>query len=241
MIESKHAAAPNVDSGEVEKFTSRAADWWDPHGPFRTLHEINPLRLGYVRGRVVLRGARVLDVGCGGGLFAEAVAAEGGEVVGIDMGPSNVGVARTHASESGFAIRYECIDAAAFAAQRPGEFDVVTCFELLEHVPDPAAIVSACALALRPGGSAFFSTINRNPKSFLLAIVAAEHLLRMVPRGTHEYLKLVRPSELAAWCRRAGLNVVDLSGLHFNPVFAEYALGGNVDVNYFAHAVKGAR
>jgi 2-polyprenyl-6-hydroxyphenyl methylase/3-demethylubiquinone-9 3-methyltransferase len=234
-------AGPGADPGEIEKFASRAADWWDADGPFRTLHEINPLRLDYVRGRAALHGARLLDVGCGGGLFAEAAAAAGASVTGIDMGAANVDAARSHAAMSGLEIRYECIDAAALASESPGTFDVVTCFEVLEHVPDPEALVAACATALKPGGAAFFSTINRSPKSFLLAIVAAEHLLRMVPRGTHEYLKLVRPSELAAWCRAAGLSVADLTGLHFNPLFREYIVGGNVDVNYFAQAVKGPR
>jgi 2-polyprenyl-6-hydroxyphenyl methylase/3-demethylubiquinone-9 3-methyltransferase len=231
--------ARNVDAGEVAKFATRAAAWWDRQGPFKTLHEINPIRLEYVRGRAALHGARLLDVGCGGGLFSEAAAAEGADVTGIDMGPANIDVARTHAAESGLEIRYECIDVAKLAAERRGEFDIVTCFELLEHVPDPAGMVAACAAALKPGGAAFFSTINRNPKSFALAIVAAEHLLRLVPRGTHEYLKLVRPSELAAWCRSAGLDVLELTGLHVNPLLAQYRLGGNVDVNYFAHAAKG--
>jgi 2-polyprenyl-6-hydroxyphenyl methylase/3-demethylubiquinone-9 3-methyltransferase len=235
----QQSRSQNVDPAEVEKFAARAADWWDPTGPFRTLHEINPLRLEYVRSRAALHGARVLDIGCGGGIFAEALAAEGAEVFGLDLGPENVEAARRHATESGLEIRYECIDASAVAAELPEDFDIVTCFEVLEHVPDPAALVAACAAALKPGGAAFFSTINRNPKSFLLAIVAAEHLLRMVPRGTHEYLKLVRPSELAAWCRETGLAVLDLTGLHFNPLFREYSLGPNVDVNYFAHAVKG--
>jgi 2-polyprenyl-6-hydroxyphenyl methylase/3-demethylubiquinone-9 3-methyltransferase len=234
-------AAENVDPAEVEKFAARAAEWWDLQGPFRTLHEINALRLGYVRARAALHGARLLDIGCGGGIFAEAAASAGANVTGIDMGPANIDIARSHAAASGLEIRYECIGAAALAAERAGEFDIVTCFEVLEHVPNPAAVVEACATALKPGGIAFFSTINRNPKSFLLAIVAAEHVLRMVPRGTHEYLKLVRPSELAAWCRGAGLAIANLTGLHLNPLFREYVLGGNVDVNYFAQAVKVAR
>jgi len=230
----------NVDANELEKFSSRAEEWWDPNGAFRTLHAINPLRLDYVQRFAPLEGAKLLDVGCGGGIFAEAAAAAGAEVTGIDLAPASIDIARSHAAESGLRIRYECIGVDDLAAREPGTFDVVTCFEMLEHVPRPDEIVAACAAALRPGGSAFFSTINRNPKSFLLAIVAAEHVLRMIPRGTHEYVKLVRPSELAAWCRAASLDIDDLAGLHYNPLTAEYRLGGNVDVNYFAHAVKRA-
>lgn len=228
----------NVDLGELEKFGSRAAEWWNPEGAFRTLHAINPLRLRYVDTRVKLAGVKLLDVGCGGGLFAEAAAAAGADVTGIDLAPASIDIAREHAASSGLKIRYECVSVEDIAAAHPGEFDVVTCFEMIEHVPRPADVVAACAAAVRPGGAVFFSTLNRNPKSFLLAIVAAEHLLRMIPRGTHEYLKLVRPSELAAWCRSAGLDVVDLTGLHYNPLLGGYRLGGNIDVNYFAHAVK---
>ncbi len=228
----------NVDPAELAKFASHAKDWWDPQGPFGTLHAINPLRLAYVRDRTALRGARTLDVGCGGGLLSEALAAEGAEVTGIDLAAENIEAARAHAAAAGVQVHYECVDVAAVAAAQRARFDVVICFELLEHVPEPEAVVAACAAALKPGGTALFSTINRNPKSFLLAIVAAEHVLRMVPRGTHEYLKLIRPSELGAWCRRAGLAVEGLTGLHFNPLFAGYSLGGNVDVNYFLHAVK---
>lgn len=230
----------NVDANELEKFSSRAEEWWDPNGAFRTLHAINPLRLDYVLRHAALEGVKLLDVGCGGGIFAEAAAAAGAQVTGIDLAPASIDIARAHAAESGLEIHYECIAVDDLAAGQAGTFDVVTCFEMLEHVPRPDEIVAACAAALRPGGSAFFSTINRNPKSFLLAIVTAEHLLRMIPRGTHEYVKLIQPSELAAWCRAAGLDVDDLTGLHYNPITAEYRLGGNVDVNYFAHAVKRA-
>jgi 2-polyprenyl-6-hydroxyphenyl methylase / 3-demethylubiquinone-9 3-methyltransferase len=228
----------NVDPAELEKFAARAAKWWDTAGPFRTLHEINPLRLDYIRRHAPLHDAAVLDVGCGGGLLSEALAGEGARVTGIDMAPANIDIARTHAAASGLSIDYQCVDVAEIAASRAGAFDVVTCLELLEHVPRPEEIVAACAAAVRPGGTVFFSTINRNPKSFLLAIVGAEHVLRLVPRGKHEYLKLIQPSELAEWCRRVGLEVRQLTGLHYNPLLRHYHLGGNVDVNYFVHATR---
>jgi 2-polyprenyl-6-hydroxyphenyl methylase/3-demethylubiquinone-9 3-methyltransferase len=228
----------NVDSSELAKFASRAAEWWDPHGAFRALHAINALRLDYVAQRAPLVGARVLDVGCGGGLLAEGLAARGARVVAIDAVPENIEAARQHAASSGLAIDYRCAAVEDLAAEAAGEFDAVTCLEMLEHVPDPAAIVASCAAALRGGGRAFFSTINRNAKSFAFAIVGAEYLLGLVPRGTHEYAKLIRPAELAAWCRKAGLHVESLTGLHHNPATRAYWLGGNVDVNYFACAVR---
>ncbi len=230
----------NSDPAELAKFEAMAGEWWNTEGPLKTLHDINPLRTSYIAERVTLKGARVLDVGCGGGLLSEALAAQGADVVGIDLAAPSLEVARQHAAETGIGVEYRQIDAASLADQEPGQFDVVTCLELLEHVPDPAALVAACAAAVRPGGDVVFSTINRNAKSFLLAIVGAEHVLRMVPRGTHEYLKLVRPSELAAWCREAGLDLRDTSGLHFNPLTQSYRMGGNTDVNYFSHTVRRA-
>ena len=228
----------NLDPAELAKFEAIAAEWWNPDGPLKTLHEINPLRLSYIEERVTLKGARILDVGCGGGLLSEALAARDANVVGIDLVAASLEVARQHAEETDTRLEYRQIDAASLASEEPGQFDIVTCLELLEHVPEPEALVAACSLAVRPGGTVFFSTINRNLKSFLLAIVGAEHVLRMVPRGTHDYLKLVRPAELAGWCRKADLDLVDITGLHFNPLTRSYRLGGNSDVNYFGYTVR---
>ena len=225
----------NIDPTEVAKFESLAARWWDPHSEFRTLHQINPLRLEYIAQRVTLEGARVVDVGCGGGILSEALWTRGAQVTGLDAGQAPIAVAKLHAKESGARINYQNTTAESLADELPGGFDLVTCMELLEHVPDPAATVTACAKLLRPGGQAFFSTINRNVKSWLLAIVGGEYLLNLLPRGTHHYEKLIRPSELDAWARQTGLQLTEMIGMHYNPVSRSYRLGPGVEVNYIAH------
>ena len=225
----------NLDRREISKFDALASRWWDPQGEFRTLHHINPLRLAYIEQHAALKNRRVLDLGCGGGLLAEAMAARGAEVTGIDMADEALAVARLHLHESGLQVDYRKISAEALATQAPAQFDVVTCMEMLEHVPQPESVVHACARLLKPGGQVFFSTLNRNLKSFILAIVGAEYALRMLPRGTHEYAKFIRPSELDAWARAAGLELRGSTGLHYNPVTRDYRLGGGLDVNYFLH------
>ncbi|MGD2168451.1 MAG: bifunctional 2-polyprenyl-6-hydroxyphenol methylase/3-demethylubiquinol 3-O-methyltransferase UbiG [Gammaproteobacteria bacterium] len=225
-----------VDMTEVGQFARLADRWWDPDGPLRTLHAINPLRLDYINARRPVAGLRILDVGCGGGLLCEGLAEAGAVVTGIDMAEASITVAREHADASGRDVEYVMTDVFELARQQPHSFDVVTCLEVLEHVPDPSATISACAALLKPGGDVFLSTINRNAKSFALAIVAAEYVLGMLPRGTHRYRRLIRPAELSGYCRKAALTVRDLRGLHFNPLTDSYWLGDNVDVNYFCHA-----
>ncbi|HZZ92800.1 MAG TPA: bifunctional 2-polyprenyl-6-hydroxyphenol methylase/3-demethylubiquinol 3-O-methyltransferase UbiG [Usitatibacter sp.] len=223
----------NVDPAELAKFSALAHRWWDPGSEFRPLHEINPLRLGHIEALCGgVSGKRVLDVGCGGGILAEAMAAQGARVTGIDLAEKPLKVAMLHALESGREVDYRLVSAEALAAEMPEAFDVVTCMEMLEHVPEPASVVAACARLVKPGGWVFFSTINRNPKSFLFAIVGAEYVLRLLPRGTHEYARFIRPSELARDCRAAGLAVEDLTGMTYNPLTRRYALGRDVDVNY---------
>lgn len=229
------AVKDNIDSAEIAKFDGLASRWWDPHGEFRPLHEINPLRLDYIRQRANLDGNKVLDVGCGGGILAESMAAKGATVTGIDMAEKPLGVARLHMAESGINVEYIQSTAEALAEERSGQFDVVTCLEMLEHVPSPKGVIAACTKLVRPGGDVFLSTINRNPKSFLFAIVGAEYLLRLLPAGTHEYEKFIRPSELDSWARDAGLQLKGSIGMHYNPVSREYSLGPNVDVNYLMH------
>ena len=232
-------ARVNVDPAELAKFSALAHRWWDPTSEFRPLHEINPLRLGHIE-RLVggLAGKRAIDVGCGGGILAEAMAAKGAQVTGIDLAEKPIKVAMLHAMETSSVVDYRVVSAEAMADEAPGAFDVVTCMEMLEHVPDPASTVAACARLAKPGGWVFFSTINRNPKSFLLAIVGAEYVLRLLPRGTHEYARFIRPSELVSHCRTAGLAVADLTGMTYNPLTRVYALGRDVDVNYLVGCRK---
>ncbi|HYW04674.1 MAG TPA: bifunctional 2-polyprenyl-6-hydroxyphenol methylase/3-demethylubiquinol 3-O-methyltransferase UbiG [Gammaproteobacteria bacterium] len=232
------SAGANVSDAEIHKFESLAERWWDPYSEFRPLHEINPLRLEYIDRRVPLEGRRVLDVGCGGGILSESMARRGARVTGIDMGETPLSVARLHQEESGVEVDYRRVTAEQLAEEESGAFDVVTCMEMLEHVPDPASVVDACSRLLRPGGHAFFSTINRNPKAYLFAIVGAEYLLRLLPRGTHDYGSFIRPSELEAWARLAGLAFEDITGLHYNPVTRRYYLAPGVDVNYMVWASK---
>jgi len=228
----------NVDPFEIEKFSQLSHRWWDPESEFRPLHEINPLRLDYIDRIAALAGKRVLDVGCGGGILAEAMAARGAEVIGIDMAEKPLKVAQLHLFESGRTVDYRLTTAEALAHEMPRQFDVVTCMEMLEHVPDPGATVAACSQLVRPGGHVFFSTINRNPKSYLFAIIGAEYVLKLLPRGTHDYAKFIKPSELSGMCRRATLTVADVIGMTYNPFSKRYALGRDTDVNYIVHAQK---
>jgi 2-polyprenyl-6-hydroxyphenyl methylase/3-demethylubiquinone-9 3-methyltransferase len=232
------AAPANADAAELGRFAALAARWWDPEGPLRPLHAINPPRLAFIAARVRLRGVRACDVGCGGGLLSEALAAEGAEVLGIDLSPELTEVARLHAQERGLAVEYREIAAEALAAERPGSFSLVTCMELIEHVPDPIGLIRALATLLAPGGDLFLSTIARTPRAFLLAIVAAEHLLGLLPRGTHRYERFVRPSELCRWLRAAGLEVASVSGVEWRPWWREARLCGDLSVNYLVHARK---
>jgi 2-polyprenyl-6-hydroxyphenyl methylase/3-demethylubiquinone-9 3-methyltransferase len=228
----------NVDPQEVAKFSDLAHRWWDPSSEFKPLHEINPLRLGWIDHLAPVSARKVLDVGCGGGILAEAMAQRGGKVKGIDLSERALKVAALHQLESKVAVDYEKIPAEELAAREPGQYDIVTCMELLEHVPDPASTVAACAALAAPGGHLFFSTINRNPKSYLFAIIGAEYILRMLPRGTHDYARFIKPSELAQFCRAAGLEIRDITGMTYNPITKVYALGPDSDVNYIVHAVK---
>lgn len=232
----------NVDRNEIAKFEALASRWWDPTSEFRPLHDINPLRLNYIDERAPLAGTRVLDVGCGGGLLSEGMARRGARVTGIDMGEAPLAVARLHGLEAGVEVDYRQTTVEELAAdpELTGAFDTVTCLEMLEHVPDPGSVLKACATLLRPGGQLFVSTINRNPKSFLFAIVGAEYVLRLLPKGTHEWNKFIKPSEMTAYLRAAGLQVNDLTGMTYNPITKVYRLGRDVDVNYLMHATMPA-
>jgi len=231
--------SPNIDPAELSKFSAAAHQWWDPHSKlYGPLHAINPLRLDFIDCRAALAGKTVLDVGCGGGILAESMAARGARVTGIDLSEAALEIAKLHLLESGQRVDYRHIAAEDLAMETAGGFDVVTCLELLEHVPDPASTVRACAALARPGGHVFFSTINRNLKAYALAVIGAEYVLQLLPRGTHRYEKFLKPSELAAMCRGAGLNVGDISGLVYNPLAQTYALSADSDVNYLLHCVK---
>ncbi|MEQ8314684.1 MAG: bifunctional 2-polyprenyl-6-hydroxyphenol methylase/3-demethylubiquinol 3-O-methyltransferase UbiG [Gammaproteobacteria bacterium] len=224
----------NVDAAEIRKFEALAARWWDPASEFKPLHEINPLRMNYISQHINLAEKQVLDIGCGGGILAEAMAHHGASVSAIDLAEASLSVAKLHLLESGLEIDYQKSSAEDFAESHAEQFDVVTCLEMLEHVPDPASVVAACKKLVKPGGLVFFSTINRNPKSYLFAIIGAEYVLNLLPRGTHDYGKFIRPSELAAWCREASLELQDQIGMGYNPLSKRYSLQKNLDVNYLA-------
>ena len=228
-------SAINADPAELQKFSDLAHRWWDPASEFKPLHEINPLRLGWINGKADLLDKTVLDVGCGGGILAESMASAGARVTGIDLSEKALSVARLHLFESGLSVDYRLISAEDLAEEMPVHFDVVTCMEMLEHVPDPASTIAACARLVKPGGHVFFSTLNRNLKAYVQAIIGAEYVLNMLPRGTHEYAKFIKPSELSRHCRNAGLDTHELIGLSYNPLSRVYSLGRDTDVNYLLH------
>lgn len=227
---------PNVDAAEVNKFDELARKWWDPNSDFKPLHDINPLRLGYITSRATISGARVLDVGCGGGILTEALAKAGATTTGIDMAPKPLQVAKLHRHESELEIDYQQSTIEAYAADHAGEFDVITCLEMLEHVPSPDSVIEACRTLLKPGGQLFLSTINRNPKAYAMMVLGAEYVLNMLPRGTHDYQKFLKPSELASSLRRHQFELQDITGMTYNPISKSYSLGRDTDVNYILHA-----
>ncbi len=237
-IEIESSQSLNVDPAELEKFASLAHRWWDKTSEFKPLHAINPLRLNFIDDLVGLKDKRILDVGCGGGILSESMAERGADVTGIDLGEKALKVAKLHQLESSSKVDYRLISVEELAIQQPESFDVVTCMEMLEHVPDPKSIIHACAQLTKLGGSVFFSTINRNPKAYLFAVIGAEYLLNMLPKGTHEYQKFIKPSELSSWARHSGLNVNKLRGMGYNPLIDHYSLGDDVSVNYLIHTQK---
>lgn len=228
----------NADPLELAKFSDLAHRWWDPNSEFKPLHDINPLRVDWIDRSIGLKGKNIIDVGCGGGLLSEGMAARGATVTGIDLSEKALGVARLHLFESGHKVDYRLVSAEEYAKEKPGHFDVVTCLEMLEHVPDPASVVKACAHLTKPGGQVVFSTINRNPKAYLMAVVGAEYVLNMLPKGTHDYAKFIKPAELARYVREAGLVTVELIGMSYSPFSQTYALGPDTSVNYLLRAVK---
>ena len=228
----------NFDAAELNKFSELAHKWWDKTSEFKPLHEINPLRLNYIDNIASLKGKTVLDVGCGGGILSESMAEKGAKVTGIDLGEKALKVATLHSLDSGVTVDYQLIAVEQLAEQQPASFDVVTCLEMLEHVPDPASVVAACAKLVKPGGHVFFSTINRNPKAYLFAVIGAEYVLNMLPRGTHDYAKFIKPSELASWMRSADLSLLGQTGMSYNPITKHYWLDSDVSVNYLMHCIK---
>lgn len=232
--------ASNADPHEIDKFSETAHRWWDPNSEFRPLHDINPARVAWIDEHADLKGKRVIDVGCGGGLLSEGMAALGAQVTGIDLSEKALGIARLHLYESGHAIDYRLIAAEAMADENPAGFDVVTCLEMLEHVPDSASTVQACARLVKPGGQVFLSTLNRNAKAYLFAVVGAEYVFNLIPRGTHDYTRFLKPGELARLCRAAGLDVLDITGLRYNPFTRQGVIGGDTDINYLIRARRSA-
>jgi len=228
----------NIDPQEIAKFEELASRWWDPHSEFKPLHDINPLRLDFIDQRAALAGKTVVDVGCGGGILSESMAKRGAIVTGIDMGEAPLGVARLHQLESGVEVDYQQITAEELAEQKPHAYDVVTCLEMLEHVPNPASVIRACADLVKPDGHVFFSTINRNPKAYMFAIVGAEYLLKLLPKGTHDYSKFIKPSEMESWIRQADLSLREITGMSYNPLSQSYSLGHDVSVNYLVYCQK---
>ncbi len=233
--EAKTIQTLNADALELQKFGELAHKWWDKDSEFKPLHEINPLRLGYIDSIAHLQGKRVLDVGCGGGILSESMYFKGADVTGIDLGEKALNVAKLHQLESAAKVNYQLVSVEQLANEQPASFDVVTCMEMLEHVPDPASVVAACARLVKPGGSVFFSTINRNPKAYLFAVIGAEYLLNLLPKGTHDYAKFIKPSELSSWVRHGGLNVSGMRGMSYNPITQHYWLSDDVSVNYLMH------